>query len=87
MHTQLDEHLADEFPSLETLVPPPPLADDVDDAPPPDPRTKLLQEAAAFQRALILRCSHIGGHAYAGNVIIYTPNGTSIWSASSGFPP
>ncbi|SCV67976.1 BQ2448_97 [Microbotryum intermedium] len=27
----------------------------------------------------VFKCSHIGGHRYAGNVIIYLPNGTSIW--------
>ncbi|RDX55502.1 Sucraseferredoxin-like protein [Lentinus brumalis] len=31
------------------------------------------------KRALILYCSHIGGHKYAGNVIINTPRGASIW--------
>ncbi|KAI6164925.1 Sucrase/ferredoxin-like-domain-containing protein [Pisolithus thermaeus] len=30
-------------------------------------------------RALILRNSHIGGHKFAGNVIIYTPTGASVW--------
>lgn len=30
-------------------------------------------------RALILRNSHVGGHKFAGNVIIYTPTGTSVW--------
>ncbi|KDE06888.1 hypothetical protein MVLG_02776 [Microbotryum lychnidis-dioicae p1A1 Lamole] len=30
-------------------------------------------------RVGVFKCSHIGGHRYAGNVIIYLPNGTSIW--------
>ncbi|KAI0774168.1 Sucrase/ferredoxin-like-domain-containing protein [Fomes fomentarius] len=34
---------------------------------------------AEHKRALILYSSHIGGHKYAGNVIINTPKGTSIW--------
>ncbi|KDN40873.1 hypothetical protein K437DRAFT_258491 [Tilletiaria anomala UBC 951] len=27
----------------------------------------------------IFYCSHIGGHRYAGNVIIYFPNGAGVW--------
>ncbi|KAI0775918.1 Sucrase/ferredoxin-like-domain-containing protein [Trametes elegans] len=34
---------------------------------------------AEEKRALILFCSHIGGHKYAGNVIINTPRGVSVW--------
>ncbi|KAI0327791.1 hypothetical protein GY45DRAFT_1091228 [Cubamyces sp. BRFM 1775] len=34
---------------------------------------------AEDKRALILFCSHIGGHKYAGNVIINTPRGVSVW--------
>ncbi|RPD81227.1 Sucraseferredoxin-like protein [Lentinus tigrinus ALCF2SS1-7] len=34
---------------------------------------------AESKRALILFCSHVGGHKYAGNVIINTPQGVSIW--------
>ncbi|KAI0663320.1 Sucraseferredoxin-like protein [Cubamyces menziesii] len=34
---------------------------------------------AQEKRALILFCSHIGGHKYAGNVIINTPRGVSVW--------
>ncbi|EIW62061.1 uncharacterized protein TRAVEDRAFT_115405 [Trametes versicolor FP-101664 SS1] len=34
---------------------------------------------AEHKRALILYCSHIGGHKYAGNVIINTPRGVSVW--------
>ncbi|KAH9977884.1 Sucrase/ferredoxin-like-domain-containing protein [Lactifluus volemus] len=31
------------------------------------------------KRALILKTSHIGGHKYAGNVIIYMPQGAGVW--------
>ncbi|KAJ3488712.1 hypothetical protein NLI96_g2672 [Meripilus lineatus] len=31
------------------------------------------------KRALILRNSHIGGHKFAGNCIIYTPHGAAVW--------
>ncbi|KAJ7499152.1 Sucrase/ferredoxin-like-domain-containing protein [Mycena latifolia] len=37
---------------------------------------KALPEA---KKALILRNSHMGGHKYAGNTIIYTPQGSSVW--------
>ncbi|KIJ70322.1 hypothetical protein HYDPIDRAFT_122003 [Hydnomerulius pinastri MD-312] len=37
---------------------------------------KTLQDE---RKALILRNSHIGGHKFAGNVIIYTPRGASVW--------
>ncbi|KAK4052226.1 hypothetical protein OIO90_004448 [Microbotryomycetes sp. JL221] len=30
-------------------------------------------------RVALWKISHIGGHRYAGNVIIYLPNGTSVW--------
>ncbi|KIP07026.1 hypothetical protein PHLGIDRAFT_433946 [Phlebiopsis gigantea 11061_1 CR5-6] len=39
----------------------------------------LLHEAAAAQRALIVKVSHVGGHKFAGNCIIYTPQGASVW--------
>ncbi|KAF8803860.1 hypothetical protein BYT27DRAFT_7195197 [Phlegmacium glaucopus] len=38
-----------------------------------------LKECAEVKRALILKVSHIGGHKYAGNCIIYTPSGSGIW--------
>lgn len=31
------------------------------------------------KKALILKTSHIGGHKYAGNVIIYMPRGAGVW--------
>ncbi|KZV64844.1 hypothetical protein PENSPDRAFT_690430 [Peniophora sp. CONT] len=36
-------------------------------------------EAHEPKRALILKTSHIGGHKYAGNVIIYMPSGAGVW--------
>ncbi|KAF9534392.1 Sucrase/ferredoxin-like-domain-containing protein [Crepidotus variabilis] len=38
-----------------------------------------LQESTSSKRALIVKVSHIGGHRYAGNAIIYTPAGSGIW--------
>ncbi|EMD40810.1 hypothetical protein CERSUDRAFT_62787 [Gelatoporia subvermispora B] len=34
---------------------------------------------SSHKRALIVRVSHIGGHKFAGNVIINTPQGVSVW--------
>ncbi|KZT19284.1 hypothetical protein NEOLEDRAFT_1078151 [Neolentinus lepideus HHB14362 ss-1] len=39
---------------------------------------KDLAEAHT-KRALILKNSHIGGHKFAGNCIIYNPQGASVW--------
>ncbi|KIY64421.1 hypothetical protein CYLTODRAFT_380915 [Cylindrobasidium torrendii FP15055 ss-10] len=38
-----------------------------------------LKELPNEKRALIVQVSHIGGHKYAGNVIIYTPQGAGVW--------
>jgi len=38
-----------------------------------------LKGVAASKKALIVRNSHMGGHKYAGNCILYTPQGSSIW--------
>ncbi|KAF8164989.1 Sucrase/ferredoxin-like-domain-containing protein [Crassisporium funariophilum] len=38
-----------------------------------------LKESTDAKRALILKVSHVGGHKYAGNCIIYTPSGSGIW--------
>ncbi|KAK2466522.1 hypothetical protein APHAL10511_002164 [Amanita phalloides] len=38
-----------------------------------------LRESLKSERALILFTSHIGGHKFAGNCIIYTPQGSCIW--------
>ncbi|KAJ4472257.1 Sucrase/ferredoxin-like-domain-containing protein [Lentinula aciculospora] len=40
---------------------------------------KQYQELALEKKALILRNSHTGGHRYAGNCIIYTPQGSGVW--------
>lgn len=29
----------------------------------------------------IFKCSHVGGHRYAGNVMIWFPNGVNVWYA------
>ncbi|KAF8505675.1 Sucraseferredoxin-like protein [Russula emetica] len=43
--------------------------------------SRRLQELdeSPTKRALILKTSHIGGHKYAGNVIIYMPQGAGVW--------
>ncbi|KAJ7179343.1 Sucrase/ferredoxin-like-domain-containing protein [Mycena filopes] len=41
--------------------------------------TDELKARASAKKALILRNSHMGGHKYAGNCIIYTPGGSSVW--------
>ncbi|KAF8204938.1 Sucrase/ferredoxin-like-domain-containing protein [Pholiota molesta] len=38
-----------------------------------------LKQSADSKRALIVKVSHVGGHKYAGNCIIYTPSGSGIW--------
>lgn len=38
-----------------------------------------LRTAHSAKKALILRNSHMGGHKYAGNCIIYTPQGSCVW--------
>lgn len=64
--------------------------DDIISGPPlesyPDPKiraTKLEESLKGVKtnggRVLVAKISHIGGHKYAGNVIIYLPNGTAIW--------
>lgn len=37
------------------------------------------REGHTPKRALIVKVSHIGGHKYAGNVIVYSPTGTAVW--------
>lgn len=29
----------------------------------------------------IFKCSHVGGHRYAGNVMVWLPNGVNVWYA------
>ncbi|KDR83365.1 hypothetical protein GALMADRAFT_235463 [Galerina marginata CBS 339.88] len=38
-----------------------------------------LKQSSDSKRALIVKVSHVGGHKYAGNCIIYTPAGSGIW--------
>ncbi|KAH7916735.1 Sucraseferredoxin-like protein [Hygrophoropsis aurantiaca] len=38
-----------------------------------------LKALPDHHKALILRNSHIGGHKFAGNCIIYTPRGACVW--------
>ncbi|KAH6914840.1 Sucrase/ferredoxin-like-domain-containing protein [Coprinopsis sp. MPI-PUGE-AT-0042] len=38
-----------------------------------------LKESTESKRALIVKVSHVGGHKYAGNCIIYTPSGAGVW--------
>ncbi|KAG9317244.1 Sucrase/ferredoxin-like-domain-containing protein [Chiua virens] len=47
-----------------------------------DPESAFTEQLRAIgeeRKALILRISHMGGHKFAGNVIIYNPQGTSVW--------
>ncbi|KAJ6447950.1 Sucrase/ferredoxin-like-domain-containing protein [Mycena vulgaris] len=41
--------------------------------------TQTLKVLPTAKKALILYNSHMGGHRYAGNCIIYTPSGSSVW--------
>jgi len=38
-----------------------------------------LKALPAERKALILKNSHTGGHKFAGNCIIYTPQGSGVW--------
>ncbi|KAF8901720.1 Sucrase/ferredoxin-like-domain-containing protein [Gymnopilus junonius] len=38
-----------------------------------------LKQSTESKRALIVKVSHVGGHKYAGNCIIYTPSGSGVW--------
>ncbi|PIL28376.1 hypothetical protein GSI_09527 [Ganoderma sinense ZZ0214-1] len=43
-------------------------------------RRRLQQQQAAEQRrALVLFCSHVGQHKFAGNVIVNMPTGAAVW--------
>ncbi|KAF8845716.1 hypothetical protein BDN67DRAFT_940581 [Paxillus ammoniavirescens] len=69
VHTELED-LSDS-PSLESslsIYPDPEIAFEA--------RLKALRDE---RKVLILRNSHIGGHKFAGNVIICTPRGASVW--------
>lgn len=36
-------------------------------------------QSEGSSRVGLFKISHIGGHRYAGNVIVYLPNGASVW--------
>ncbi|KAG8218417.1 Sucrase/ferredoxin-like-domain-containing protein [Butyriboletus roseoflavus] len=38
-----------------------------------------LKALGGEHKALILYTSHVGGHKFAGNVILHSPRGTSVW--------
>jgi len=70
VHTQLEDP---EGPPLEDMQ-----------GPDEDREEEFLRRLQAVadsgpKRALILKNSHIGGHKYSGNVVIYTPQGSGVW--------
>ncbi|CAE6487088.1 unnamed protein product [Rhizoctonia solani] len=73
VHTQIDDPAEHGQPALEDL--PEPRAEDTKE------RLQWLRkpESDFAQRVLILRNSHMGGHKFAGNVIIYFPTGNGVW--------
>ncbi|ETW83862.1 hypothetical protein HETIRDRAFT_311858, partial [Heterobasidion irregulare TC 32-1] len=70
VHTQLEEPTG---PSLEDFN-----HSDEDKEAEMQRRLQELDEDI-HKKALILKTSHIGGHKYAGNVIIYMPQGSGVW--------
>ena len=38
-----------------------------------------VPEGNGSKRALLLKVSHVGGHKFAGNMVLYTPSGAGIW--------
>lgn len=73
VHTDLEDMSSE--PTLELLL-------STGNANSADPETVYQSQLTALpaqRRALILRNSHVGGHKFAGNVIIYTPAGASVW--------
>ncbi|KAH7887956.1 Sucrase/ferredoxin-like-domain-containing protein [Phlebopus sp. FC_14] len=68
-HTELED--LSSYPSLESSICGEPDAEAAFEA--------QLRTLPDQHKALILRNSHIGGHKFAGNVIIYTPRGASVW--------
>ncbi|KAF8709414.1 Sucrase/ferredoxin-like, partial [Rhizoctonia solani] len=73
VHTQIDDPAEHGQPALEDL--PEPRAENAKE------RLQALRkpESDFSQRVLILRNSHMGGHKFAGNVIIYFPSGNGVW--------
>ncbi|KAG6333507.1 hypothetical protein ID866_5583 [Astraeus odoratus] len=73
VHTDLEDPSGE--PTLESLV----NSSTEDGADPEMMYESQLKALTGRNRALILRNSHIGGHKFSGNVIIYTPLGASVW--------
>ncbi|KAA1466308.1 hypothetical protein DENSPDRAFT_831116 [Dentipellis sp. KUC8613] len=70
VHTHLDEPTG---PPLEEF-------NDSEDAKEAEMQRRLQElDDDLPKRALILKTSHIGGHKYAGNIIIYMPQGAGVW--------
>ncbi|GAA94987.1 uncharacterized protein L969DRAFT_199839 [Mixia osmundae IAM 14324] len=42
-------------------------------------RLREISEDTRHARVAVVKCSHIGGHRYAGNVILAFPQGTMVW--------
>ncbi|KAF8502485.1 Sucrase/ferredoxin-like-domain-containing protein [Gautieria morchelliformis] len=42
-------------------------------------RLQGLVDPEEPKKALILKNSHVGGHKFSGNVVIYTPQGSGVW--------
>ncbi|KAG8765684.1 hypothetical protein FRC12_007360 [Ceratobasidium sp. 428] len=73
VQTQIDDPAEYGHPAIEDL--PEPRADGVLE----QLREIRKPNGEYSQRALILRNSHIGGHKFSGNVIIYFPTGNGVW--------
>jgi len=42
-------------------------------------RLQAIADSGEPKKALILKNSHIGGHKFSGNVVVYTPQGSGVW--------
>ena len=40
---------------------------------------RSIPEGNGSKRALLLKVSHVGGHKFAGNMVLYTSSGAGIW--------
>ncbi|KAH0839698.1 Sucrase/ferredoxin-like-domain-containing protein [Lanmaoa asiatica] len=69
VHTELEDLSGN--PTLEPLL--------IKDPEPEIAFETQLKAHGGEHKALILRTSHVGGHKFAGNVIIHNPQGTSVW--------
>ncbi|KAI0686787.1 Sucrase/ferredoxin-like-domain-containing protein [Cytidiella melzeri] len=77
VHTQLSSHdLTDALspPSSSSSSSSPPSSSNSD-----SDYLSQLKSASDSKRALIVKVSHIGGHKFSGNLIIYKPTGASVW--------